>query len=115
MLPQPFLPQSTERANRYQSDREKITIGLSQEIATFWLKREKITIGLSQEIATFWLDREKITIGLSQEIANRYPTSTRLAAVARETPTYSLRKQNMGESVSSSLTTPGRVSPCTLA
>ncbi len=97
MLPQPFLPQSLERANRYQID------------------REKITIGMSQEIATFWLDREKITIGMSQEIANRYPTSTRLAAVARETPTYSLRRQNIGESVSSSLTTPGRVRPCTLA
>ena len=43
------------------------------------------------------------------------PTSTRCAAVARLTPTYSLRKQNIGLSVSSNLTTPGSVSPCTLA
>ena len=44
-----------------------------------------------------------------------HPTSTRSAAVAREMPTYSFRKQKSGASVSSSRTTPGRVSPCTLA
>ncbi len=43
------------------------------------------------------------------------PTSTSLAAVARDTPTYSLRRQKSGLSVSSNLTTPGKVSPCTLA
>ena len=40
------------------------------------------------------------------------PTSTFSAAVAWEIPTYSLRRQNSGESPSSIRTTPGRVSPC---
>ena len=60
----PFLPQSLERANRYQSDREK---NPNETIAN-----------------RYQSDREKNPNGT---IANRYPTSTRLAAVARETPT----------------------------
>ena len=51
----------------------------------------------------------------SCQVVILYDTSTFWAEVARDIPTYSLRRQNIGESVSSSRTTPGRVSPCTLA
>ena len=44
-----------------------------------------------------------------------YSTSTIRADVARLIPTYNLRRQNMGESVSASLTRLGKVSPCTEA